>query len=108
MLPADAAASEPFQKYEKELPVGLGGSAPPDLSLSIPWSPWELSSEPRGSWPRDALPFPSGEAQPPPQIPRSPRLCQECGRLLPNGDQLPGPAASSQPLPAREGKVLLA
>lgn len=60
MLPADAAASEPFQKYEKELRMGLGGSAPPDVSLSVPWSPWELSSEPRGSWPRDALPFPSG------------------------------------------------
>lgn len=32
MLPADAAASEPFQKYEKELLMGLGASAPPDLS----------------------------------------------------------------------------
>lgn len=26
-LPADAAASEPFQKYEKELTTGLGGSS---------------------------------------------------------------------------------
>lgn len=32
MPPAHTAASEPFQKYEKELLMGLGGSAPPDLS----------------------------------------------------------------------------
>lgn len=44
MLPADTAACEPFQKHEKELHVGLGGSDPPDLSLPVCWSPWELSS----------------------------------------------------------------
>lgn len=38
MLPAEAAASEPFQKYEKELPMGLGGSAPPG---SVPLCPLE-------------------------------------------------------------------
>lgn len=110
MLPTDAAASEPFQKYPKELPMGLEGSAP---SGSVPPCPLEpVGAQLRAPGVVDALTFPSGKAQPPPQIPRSPRLCQECGRLLPNGDQLPGPAASpaasSRPRPAREGKGLLA
>lgn len=38
MLPTDAAASEPFQKYPKELPMGLEGSAP---SRSLPPCPLE-------------------------------------------------------------------
>lgn len=38
MLPTDAAASEPFQKYPKELPMGLEGSV---LSGSVPPCPLE-------------------------------------------------------------------
>lgn len=58
--------------------------------------------------PSHAMLSPPAGPNAPLQIPWSPRLCQECGRLLPNGDQLPGPAASpaasSGPWSTREGK----
>lgn len=86
---------------------GPWGAAPREAPfLPSEWGNQSLNGEiSPGHRPRDALPScpPAGPIAPP-QIPRPPRLCQECGRLLPNREQLPRPATSPRTLPAGTAK----